>query len=106
MSIGTPPEGPCRWGGNGVAQFWLALGLAIVGAFTTYLRLQFEVEQLRQWQARKEADAFMASDWKAEKALIEKQLQAERIYAEELCRNLKRLEIDLGRTPSNDCRRS
>lgn len=106
MSIGAPPEGPCRWGGGGAAQFWLALGLAIIGAFTAYLRLTFEVEQLREWQRRNESDAFMASDWKAEKALIEKELQAERVYAEELCRNLKRLEIELGRTPINDCRRT
>lgn len=94
----------CRWP-KGSAQFWLVLILALVGGITAYLRLQFEVEQLREWQQRKESDAFMASDWKAEKALLEKALQSERIYAEELCRNLKRLEIDLGRTPANDCHR-
>jgi hypothetical protein len=83
----------------------LALVLAIVAGLTAYLRLQFEVEQLREWQARKEADAFMASDWERERALIEKALLAERVYAEELCRNLKRLELDMGRTPANDCSR-
>lgn len=99
-----PCENHCRWP-HLSGQLALALLLAIVAGLTAYLRLQFEVEQLRGWQARKESDAFMASDWATEKALIEKALQAERVYAEELCRNLKRLEIDLGRTPSNDCRR-
>lgn len=105
MSIGSPPEGPCRWSRGGTAQFWLAATLAAVGAFTAYLRLQFQVEQILEWQKRKEADAFMASDWAKEKALIDKELLAERVYAEELCRNLKRLEIDLKRTPANDCKR-
>lgn len=86
-------------------RFWLGLLGMAAGIIVSYTRISYDVEILRLWRVELEKREFSRLDWEREKALLQKEIQAERSFARTLCNEVRRLAVELRRVPTNDCDR-
>ena len=85
------------------AQFWLTVGAAGVATIVGYTTLQVEGRELRLWREQTSKNRFTEGDGKQLEILMQKELEASRAFSRRLCQDLKRVQLELDKIPSNDC---
>lgn len=94
---------PCPAPGLPPAQFWLTVTGGVVAVVVGYTTLQIEVRELRVWRAQTEGARFTDSDGAVLEQRAAKELEIVRNFARGNCRELKRLQVELGKIPRDDC---